>query len=717
MSRLSPREIGRARGLRHVLALVCALLTASATPHLVSPAGAQPVENEVRLELVRQPPFHRRNDLLGLRVRIINQSETTLRAIAINVNLLLRENSRFGLQQSYDETTGFGASANRTLRETIEPGQSEVVAVDVRVSDLFADLGITGEGVYPLIVTLLDSDFVPISSFVTPLLYYPDVVENPLKFVLVVPLNGLSEQRADGTYVAADLSERGGSTPLESAIQRGGWLREVLDTVLADRRSGLRLGIAPTPRLIEEVADMRRGYRTDSAEVSDNSDQAVAARTFVADLSSVLHREGVQPLLVPYAWPDLPVLAQSPLISHVGEQVGQSEAVLASLVGVSPGRRWLFPPAGRLDEASVGAFDAGTATRSFFTERSLAQGNGSAASPCANPSLTFTCPVAVDTAGGSIEGYVADQGLQDRIANLARPGNARLDMQRLFAETAMIREEQPSEEDRVVHAILPELWEPSSLTVQRLLGGFREAPWLQTVTPREGLSLGIEPVERQIVGSAPRVNNQPGAFELADIADAAARVDRFSQIQPPDPLIQRMKRNILVAESRSWWAHPSSSGRSYATDTIDEIDRITDGVRVEVSRVITLTSRSEDIPMRVVNDTGFPVRLELTVDSPALTATVRREPQIFPTEVTPITVGVRAEASGVSRLDIRLLMPNCFDENCVVFQQDATIRSTDFNNIALAITIGAFAFLVGFYALRWVRRHRERPSRRDAGTA
>jgi hypothetical protein len=49
------------------------------------------------------------------------------------------------------------------------------------------------------------------------------------------------------------------------------------------------------------------------------------------------------------------------------------------------------------------------------------------------------------------------------------------------------------------------------------------------------------------------------------------------------------------------------------------------------------------------------------------------------------------------------------DGSEVIAESEPTVRSTEFNNVALTITMGALFFLIAFYVLRWYRRRNAAP--------
>jgi hypothetical protein len=161
-------------------------------------------------------------------------------------------------------------------------------------------------------------------------------------------------------------------------------------------------------------------------------------------------------------------------------------------------------------------------------------------------------------------------------------------------------------------------------------------------------------------------------------------------------------RNLFVAESRSWWMTPELAdfGEAYAPSSLEEARSELSEISLEVNDRITLTSRAEDIPVRVVNDAGYPIKVRLRLASQKLSFD-GDEVQTFDVGRTPLAIPVRANSSGFFPLTLALVTP---DGSEIITESQPTVRSTEFNNIALVITVGAFLFLVAFYALRWYRK-------------
>jgi len=739
---------------RHASRILCCALSllAALSGVIPGPARAQEREPEHRLELLSQPVWHRPGDLLDIRIRITNGGDAPLQGFLLSLAAHPAVRTRSTLHSIFEGTPGAVAAAfSEEHDQEIAPGDSTVIVVDQPLASLSSLTGITDGGVYPVTVTISDpSGVTQYDEFTTPLIIYPARPEPPLNLALVLPLNELPSRGPEGSF--RDPSGQGG-IPLERAVAENGWLTGLVTAlqeeagelpslerrVRVERRGrrnnrregprfrtievpqeGLSLGLAPTPRFIEELADLADGYRRGDDDQPDDvgadEPSAVAAQDLLNRLRALLGEAGIQTLLAPYSFADLPSL-----LDHAPERIDleldEGAEVIEETLGLEPTRDWLFAPAARLDAQTLEELrfeDADTAGHVLFHPAAFEGDPLAVAEGCPESFASFTCPVVVRSSQGPTQGLVGDQGLQDRFAAIVQRGDDRLDLQRLFAETAAIRQELPSVANRVIHATVPSLWHPTPALWSRLLAGLREAPWLATVTPAEGVALR-EPVARTegFIPSFPPLDIEPDAAFFDAVEAATEFVESFRRMQPPEQLLTRLRRNTLVAESRLWW--PSFELFQNATDYIVSTEEET---RDQISRVsiggpeqINLTSQRGEIPLVVSNGASFPTVVRVTIRSlqPDLSLDpVRLEPQrINADDAFQFTVQAESRSSGIFPVEVLVETPN---GELDIATKQITIRSTEFNQIALAITLGAFGFLVLFYFLRVLKRRRPQPT-------
>ena len=688
------------------------LVAAIAIALLPAPAVAQEERPEVSIELKSQPTHHGAKDRLDLTLRVHNRSAQPLEGFQIQPTLYSAVTSRTELHESHDGVSGGAISLyTRAFDETLESGESMLVTLDGKVSRLG---GLVGEGVYPLTISLYDHSLTELlDAFTTELVYYPAPIEDPLNLVLLLALTDVPARDPDGTYS----NELAGNWPLEEALEpESGWLNAILDATAAGVDRGLAVSISPAPRLVEELVDVKNGYRRRTGdeveEISRDAPVPQSAAEALATLRDLLREERVTPVGAPYVAPDLPTVLRVLELEHLTRQLSTGEAVLdEALPRIEFDPRWFFSPGSRWDEQTLEAvWEVRNDLRTFFSADSFEAPIDDAVPGCpeTSPDGSFTCPVRVSSPVGTTFGYVRDPDVQSRFAELAIPGSDPLDVQRLFAETALIHLEFPSDATRLIHTTVPSGWHPRPALARRVILGLARAPWLTSRTLDRGLRVSADPNEKQLGAEAAALFEQPPTTYFETLEDVEDDLDTFGEVQPPEELVQSLRRNLLVAESRFWWADEEDDGLDYATETAETIDTELDKITID-GLDTTLTSRRSPLELFVNNNADYPVTVDVAFISER-PGQIRIDPPdneelddlvVEPGGRQSITVEAIAESSGIFRINALVSTPGTGAELDV---EAITIRSTNFNVVALGITIGALVFLILFYAVRLVRR-------------
>jgi hypothetical protein len=222
------------------------------------------------------------------------------------------------------------------------------------------------------------------------------------------------------------------------------------------------------------------------------------------------------------------------------------------------------------------------------------------------------------------------------------------------------------------------------------------------VTPDQAFKGSATVERREIVETSDQLANTPDDEYFEGISDADQVVDSYGTMVPPSSdRLRRLGRNVLVAESRTWWRDPLAGAR-YASDSEDEAQAEMEKVSITVAEGTTFTSRSGAIQLLVSNDASYPMKAAIRFDSPGLEFDRTAIIDTYEPGNTDLTVDARTTSSGTFPLLVNLETIDGY----VISTQEITIRSTSFNEIALGLTIGALAFLVLFYVVRAVRKRR-----------
>jgi hypothetical protein len=452
--------------------------------------------------------------------------------------------------------------------------------------------------------------------------------------------------------------------------------------------------------------------------VEAQSPTARAAASFMRRATALAAVAGVQTMLTPYSFPDLPSLDQNFDLEHLARQVKLGQDVIQSRIGVSAA--WLFPPAGRLDAPTLDDLRlAGDAEHTIVSPRVLQQSGDPAVGGCPSTFATFACPLRIRGANSTSFGLVSDAGLQQRLAAIERPGDDRADLQRFLAETSMIQAETPGVSGRVVEATTPPLWHPKPALALSLFRDLTEAPWLHTSTPREALRRGRPPVTKHLVATAPRVREEPDESYFSAITAAEAQVEHYastlSETTRPPPLLDRLQQDVLVAQSRLWWADAitQAEGSAYTTEARAQATTELNKVSIGGVNEISMTSQRAQIPFVLSSRADHPVTVDVNLFSPKLGFDRSQLKGIVVQHGTQqIAVQATARASGIFPVEVTVETSDGY----VLARKSIQIRSTNFNQIALGLTLGAFVFLIAFYIWGVVKKRRGRAAGPTAGT-
>jgi hypothetical protein len=705
---------GAFRRIRSPLAQAAALLAVFllALPH---PPPAKGQEPEVTLQLVRQPPSYSPGSRLNLTIRVVNTGDAPLEDYRLQLEIFQSVEGRLELHESFDgvdEVDIFSRVGPKV--PALDPGESAIVNLDDKVDAIGPLLS---DGVYPASFSLVDvSQVGEIGSLTTELVYYADKPRDPLGFVATVPMADISFKEPGGGFRA---DEEG--RPLIAGVvnPETGWLAGVVRALEAasgsNEGSGFAAGLAPSPRLLEELSNAATEFASGDQENIGNE-----ARQVLDGLSTLMTSGRLQPLLSPYAFVDLPTLTSEFDQETLNRQLSEANLVLENtLPDVSFDPAWFFAPGLRWDDDSLGNVRiAGPdiADKTFFTRHAIS-GNQEVGCPDVNQNaFAFACPVKIVTEGRPVNGFVIDPGLQERLVALTHGGDDPIELQRFFAETAMIHLEQPVEVDRVVSLSLPSQLHPPPYIARRLFGGLARVPWLRLLTPRGGLATGLPSENRDLATESSPLPSQPEDDYFTAIEDASVAVERYEEIGPPAPRLRRLHRNLLTAQSRLWWSEETvADGLEFATATQQEVEAEFDKISIK-GLDTTLTSQSAPVELTVFNDATYDITIDIELSSEGGDIKLDREDlqelqdlPIAAGDNVQITVDARAESSGIFNLTAIAQTPQTGGD---ISSRTITIRSTNFNRIALGLTFGALAFLVLFYAWRWLRRRR-----RDAGAS
>ena len=191
------------------------------------------------------------------------------------------------------------------------------------------------------------------------------------------------------------------------------------------------------------------------------------------------------------------------------------------------------------------------------------------------------------------------------------------------------------------------------------------------------------------------------AGQHTDVQRAASDIALYNDAVPSAPLAGAEN----AAPSRlasTTWIGDTASRTAYRTALVSLADAraVTNGVTVNVSPRIVMSSRRNEFPVTVTNQTGVPVRVQIVIDT-----TEKDRINVPPSDVVEVqpgvsqTVAMRCEAS-VNGLVIATVHAATPGGHRLTPNNQVSIEVTDLGFIAWIIVIASGVLLVGLTALR-----------------
>ncbi|MCA1824044.1 MAG: DUF6049 family protein [Mycobacteriales bacterium] len=626
--------------------------------------------------------------VLSIRGTVVNTGTTTLRDVRVRLVIGNPVRSRSELAERAAEPSGEGVATRAVdIADELVPGGSAPVRYDIRADQL----PVVGRSpsVHPLRIELRSRTggrgFTRVGVADTFLPWWPGrTVRTRLAWVW--PLLQPSPVRADELFAGDSLAD---------AVSDNGRLSDIVDAV---RDAGARVTWAVDPELLEAVDRMTRRYRVITA---DGKVTAVrpnrAAGTWLSGTRTELSAGEV--LATPYGDPDVVALVRAGLGSDVTNAVAVGQAVLARL-GLAADTRLQWPPAGALDAQSLDALVGAGASGVVVSADTVP----------ADPEANFTpsAPTVLSALGRTVTALVGDATLSNLVAQGPLPGaGTTLALQRWAAETAMFTLERPSTARDVV-VTPPRVWAPDRAFARGLLSLPRTLPWLDPVLLSDVAR--DEPVttgraSTLTYGAADIDAELPAPF-LADVGRTRTALRHFRTIfTSPNPLSEQLDAALLRAES-SLWRDDIDGARALLDEVTDLLGRQQAKIHVFAKGLITLTSKTGQIPITIVNDLDHEIRISVRLRSTALILgnDVSGEQVIQPRSTRTFPIEGRATKAGIFEIGVRLLTP----DGAQLSSSTLRVRSTAYGAVALGITGGAFAILTAAIVVRVLRRRRRR---------
>lgn len=661
-------------------ATILALLVVLAfTPAAAGGPRAQ-VEGEppVRLTLLRQSPVTSPKRPLRVSVLATNRGDAELANLGLELWLYDPARSRSAYSAGLEEepSTGQFLLAPFPVEGSLGPGESRELSITREMPEL---VDRAENALYPMKVQL-ESNGIPIGVLRSAVVFIQERPLVPLNVSLIFVLDEGVHLGPRGEFV---------DDHLERSIAPGGGLESVVSSL---EEFPVPATLVVSPLLLQQLQRMADGYRRGPVEVSADEPPAERAGTMLERIGTLARRANTEVVALPFAGPSVPALVAAGLHGDLAEQMGLGRRTVADLLGVEPTAGLFRPPGGLLTTAAVRALADQEIEALVVDPEDLPP----------PPGLVLSAPAVAEVRAGlgrSLRAIVPDSVVADRLTAL--PEDPWLGARWTFGELAALYFEQPSV-DRGVAILLPTGLDQTFL--RSLLGTFQSLPrgaaWLGLVGANRLLAITGDGELRSLNDS--RVHMYSDVF-LQDLAEARDSIGQLESLtEGATPLSDRLSVQVLVAEARDF-VREEPVGTAFLDGIEERVRREFDKVEPPQRSSVTLTSRGGVIPVTIRNLAGYRVTIHVVLQSPRLEFLEGDSRKVvLERPVQSFTFPVRAQTTGRFPVNIRLETPG----GALIAESQIVVRSTAYNLLALAITLGAALFLAAWWARRLLPRLR-----------
>lgn len=529
-------------------------------------------------------------------------------------------------------------------------------------------LSINREGVYPLEVALVDSAGNAVDEFVTHVVAVPptepgaSAIGSPLRVAWIWPVTATPAYQPNGAVDSEVVEELGPA----------GRVGEITGALADADAAAIPLTLVPGPETVQSWASIE----TTEADIGSG----------LAALRSAAQSN--QTLRSPYITLDPESLDRAGLGATIAPEYAAGTDALNETLEI------------RVDPRTAIARPVGPATLDRLwelnTDRVIVEPE--ALVPTSSK-FTPAAPATLASEGHVFSAAVADAQLAEVLTGDAPVA---LRAQWFLSTLAVIAGELPNATRGVV--VLPEeSWAPPQELLAIVLEGLADNPLVVAVDIETFFNTvpladdGVRELTPPQIPPPPAVS--PARFREAEDRLVALR----NLVGRDDPRVLAGERSLLVSLSSVWRGAAGVRQANAELATIgDSLSGLVSGVAVPERRTLTLTAREAEIPVSIQNNTGRPIRVEVTLTSDKLLFP-NGSSQILdlPPRNTTARFAVEARASGTFPL---LVEVTSTDGRVTFSRSQITIRSAVVSNVGIFLTVGAILFL----AIWWFRHERRR---------
>lgn len=575
-------------------------------------------------------------------------------------------------------------------RYSFPPGASEL-----KITKSISSLRLS-EGAYPIKVSLTQGGQVinSASSMLVVLEEHPAQEFFPVALVLVWPLHDRAHFDHRGIYLDNKIAEDS-----RTDVNAPGLYYRHLSAI--SHYSGLQVTMAVTPLLMEQMADMRDGYRV---ATNGKIESKTESSQEVKDVSAVFDRfaeffssKQISLLPAPYSLASLSFLADNGWDVDGRLQISRGLDTLNNALELSGGQESLALPNFTLSADSI-AYLAEEGIQNTILDEGLFRR--------LLPQETEDVYKAYrlqDSEGNRISAVFRDSKASEALG-IDSSDEA---VQRLMGRLAEIYLSQPQRQKIVVAAA--DIQAKPSQELLRNLYGALQASWIRTVTLKEAIELAPPASKPLMMLDSPIEEGYLSGEYRKRLSESRRLYRLFSQaVEANNSIRKQLERELLIAEGWDW---TSSFDLKIINLGLDFVRDIEDTVKQELGKVevvsgdkIMLSSLQGKIPVAVFNHANYRLKVKIGVDGKDFS---------FPSGRTKSVVAEPKE--NLFSFNLAAARPGTFPLKVVILRDSETIDEATFVIKAtslshtISLVLGLIALgVASYFSVRFGIRARRR---------
>ena len=306
--------------------------------------------------------------------------------------------------------------------------------------------------------------------------------------------------------------------------------------------------------------------------------------------------------------------------------------------------------------------------------------------------------------------------MQKLLERVSASGDPHGVAQCIVAELTNLYLEQP-ERLRACAVVAPGSWNPTKDVLDEVLRALSGAPWLSTTTLAESM-VTVPPAGDTPLEIPERAEDGSGDEYFSQVASARSSYADFKDaVLPGNQFLAPLERDVFVSESDVWrqWAR-EEEGLQFVGFVVTTITGELAKVEMPAMGSLTLTSGNADIPLSVVNGTGYRIKALLKYSSNGLTfpSGTKQKVLLEPKE-NLFEIPVETKKKGRVRFSVQLEAGSF-----TLGELDFSVLTSRYNTFAILVVGSLLGLIVLIWAARVLARRKvgkhKRQQLKETGT-